>query len=158
MNHAGVLGRMGVSLLLGVGLWGCGDAGPVAVVPDAPPSVQPTPDRPRVVRERPSFALDIQEIFLRGGCTAAGCHAAAEPRGGLVLVPGRSHTALVRVRAQSENFLLVDPASPTSSYLMMRLEGRQTVGNRMPLGQTPLDSIDMGNLRNWILTGAENNE
>jgi hypothetical protein len=102
--------------------------------------------------------MDIQEIFQRRGCVASGCHAVAEPRGGLVLAQGQSHQALVRTRARAEVYFLVEPGNPDMSYLMMRLEGRQRVGGRMPLGQAPLDSIDVGNLRNWILSGAENNE
>jgi len=158
VKRPGAFDRLGASLLLGVMLAACGDGGPVAVVPDPPPPTQPPAERPRVLREQPSFAQDIQEIFQRRGCVAAGCHAAVEPRAGLVLVSGQSHAALVRVRARAENVLLVDPGNPATSYLLMRVEGRQSVGNRMPLGQTPLDSIDIGNLRNWILNGAEKNE
>lgn len=150
--------RVGLGLMLGAILSGCGDGGPVAVEPESAPPVQPPPDRPRLLREQPSFAQDIQQIFQRRGCVASGCHAAVEPRAGLVLATGQSHAALVRVRARAEDYLLVDPGNPVNSYLVMRVEGRQSVGNRMPLGQTPLDSIDIGNLRNWILNGAENNE
>jgi hypothetical protein len=137
-------------------LSGCGE-GPVAAAPE-PPAEPAPPPRSRILRDQPSFALDIQEIFQRRGCVAAGCHAAAEPAGGLVLSAGRAHGALVRVRARAEDYLLVAPGSPDTSYLILRLEGRQRVGGRMPLGQTPLDAIDIGNLRNWILNGAENNE
>ena len=146
-------------LTLGLGsvfvLTGCGE-GPVAVTPDPPEPAPPV--RPRILRDQPSFAQDVQEIFLRRGCVSAGCHATAEPQGGLVLSSGRAYGALVRVRARAEDFQLVAPGDPDVSYLLMRLEGRQRVGGRMPLGQTPLDAIDLGNLRNWILNGAENNE
>ena len=37
------------------------------------------------------------------------------------------------------------------------LEGRQSVGLQMPRGGTPLDNIDLTNIRNWINNGAPNN-
>jgi len=138
-------------LLLCVLLTACDNEGPVA----PPPNPEP---RPRELRAQPSFALDIQDIFSRGGCVAAGCHAATAPQAGLVLTSGRSHAALVRTWGRAEGFLLVAPGNPDASYLIMRVEGRHQVGSRMPLGRIPLDSIDIGNLRNWILQGAENNE
>ncbi len=44
-----------------------------------------------------------------------------------------------------------------NSYLVKKLEGRQTVGARMPLNGAPLDNIDLTNIRNWIDQGAQNN-
>lgn len=40
---------------------------------------------------------------------------------------------------------------------VVRLEGRQAVGARMPSGASPLDSIDLANIRDWIDQGARNN-
>jgi hypothetical protein len=143
-------------LALLLALSGC-ESSPVAIEPTPPEP--PAPElRPRILRDRPSFALDIQEIFVRRGCSASGCHGAEEPSAGLSLMQGRAHQALVGVQARAEDYLLVRPGSPDLSYLIIRLEGRQKVGNRMPLGQAPLDSIDLGNLRNWIQAGAEKNE
>jgi hypothetical protein len=51
----------------------------------------------------------------------------------------------------------VIPGDPDGSYLMIKLEGRQSVGDRMPQTGSPLDSIDLTNLRNWISQGALNN-
>lgn len=34
------------------------------------------------------------------------------------------------------------------------LEGRQSVGARMPLNAPSLDDIDLTKIRNWIATGA----
>ena len=36
------------------------------------------------------------------------------------------------------------------SYLIIKLEGRQGVGGRMPFGGAPLDAIDMQSIKNWI--------
>ncbi len=43
------------------------------------------------------------------------------------------------------------------SYLVVKLEARQVAGSAMPQGAAPLDAIDLANIRNWILQGAENN-
>jgi hypothetical protein len=117
---------------------------------------EPDVDDPRVVKENPSFVTDIQEIFTRKGCTSSGCHGTG-PQAGLDLRPGSAYAALVGVAASSEPIQRVIPGNPDGSYLVIRVEGRQTVGNRMPLGGTPLDDIDRANLRNWILRGAAEN-
>lgn len=110
----------------------------------------------RVVKADPSFASDIQEIFDRTGCSASSCHGAAESAG-LRLTAGASHGELVNVQATSESVLRVIPGDATGSYLVIKLEGRQTVGARMPEGGAALDAVDMGNIRNWINQGAKNN-
>ena len=51
----------------------------------------------------------------------------------------------------------VIPANADSSYLVMKVEGTQPCGARMPLGDQPLDTIDMQNIRNWVTENALNN-
>jgi hypothetical protein len=118
---------------------------------------EPDVDEPRVVKQNPSFANDIQEIFTRKGCATAGCHGGAGGAGGLNLSASAAYDALVNVTAVAEAVTRVIPGNPTDSYLVIRLEGRQTVGDRMPLGGTPLDNIDLTNVRNWIARGAQRN-
>jgi len=64
---------------------------------------------------------------------------------------------LVNIPAQGESRVRVVPGDPQNSYLVIKLEGRQSFGSRMPEGGTPLDNIDLGNIRNWITQGAKNN-
>ncbi len=68
-----------------------------------------------------------------------------------------AYSALVGVTATTEPIVRVIPGDPDNSYLVMKLEGRQSVGVRMPLGFAPLDDIDLTNIRNWIAQGAKNN-
>jgi hypothetical protein len=75
----------------------------------------------------------------------------------LDLRTGTSYGELVSVLATSEPILRVVPGSPDGSYLVMKLEGRQSVGDRMPQTGAPLDSIDLANIRNWIAQGAPDN-
>ena len=65
----------------------------------------------------------------------------------LIGVPSTSEPGLNRVT----------PSDATNSYIVIKLEGRQTVGARMPLGRTPLDNVDLTNIKNWINNGAMNN-
>lgn len=110
----------------------------------------------RSVKADPSFGSDIQEIFERKGCTNSSCHGSAE-MGGLLLTAGNSHAELVNVPATTETGTRVIPGDAQNSYLVIKLEGRQTVGTQMPQTGTPLDSIDLANVRNWITQGANNN-
>ena len=76
---------------------------------------------------------------------------------GLDLRSGASFASLVSVRATSEPILRVIPGDANGSYLVIKLEGRQSVGDRMPQTGAALDSIDLTNIRNWIAQGALNN-
>jgi len=112
----------------------------------------------RQIKTNPAFAADIQEIFQRRGCTASGCHGGGA--GGMTLGGSASadYGMLVGVASSSESsFQRVAPNDAVNSYLVMKLEGRQSVGSRMPLGGSPLDNTDLTNIKNWIDTGAPNN-
>ena len=110
----------------------------------------------RVIKAAPSFASDIQEIFNRRGCTASSCHGSAMSVG-LDLRAGSSYAKLVNVEATQEPIIRVIPGNADQSYLVIKLEGRQSVGARMPLGGAALDNIDLANIKNWINQNAVNN-
>ena len=116
---------------------------------------QPVADT-RTIQDDPSFQLVVQEVFDRRGCASVACHGSALS-GGLDLRTGASYAALVNVPAVAELGLRVVPGDPDMSYLVVKLEGRQLVGSAMPQGAAALDEIDLTNIRNWILQGAENN-
>jgi hypothetical protein len=131
----------------------CSDSGSPTSSSPPPPS---TPTASRTVLTDPSFSSNIQEIFQRRGCTSAACHGAANSEN-LDLRAGASYNNLVNVRATQVGVDRVIPGNADVSYLVIKLEGRQTVGSRMPLGGTPLDQIDLTNIKNWINQGARNN-
>ena len=138
--------RSGFALVLGaVALAACGDDG----ITD--------PGEQREVLANPSFAADINPIFERRGCSTGSCHGGGA--GGLTFTGSASgnHGRLVGVQALGESFLLVAPGDAQNSYLVIKIEGRQTSGTRMPRGGNPLDGIDQANIRNWIDNGAQNN-
>lgn len=131
----------------------CGGGSPTSPSPANP---APGAGTGRSIQPDPSFASVVQEIFERRGCTQAGCHIDATVSG-LTLARGASHAALVNVRAANEPIVRVIPGNADGSYLVIKLEGRQVVGAQMPLGGTPLDVIDLTNIKNWINQGAKNN-
>ena len=69
-----------------------------------------------------------------------------------------NYGVLVDVPSTSEpGFNRVQPNDATNSYIVIKLEGRQSVGAQMPIIGFPLGRIDMTNIRNWINGGAPNN-
>jgi hypothetical protein len=108
------------------------------------------------VPEDPSFADDVQPIF-NANCTSQFCHGAGESAG-LKLTSGDSYAELVDVTSTNEppaKRVLADDAE--NSYLVIKLEGRQSVGGRMPLNAGALSDDDIQTIRNWIDNGAEEN-
>lgn len=105
----------------------------------------------------PSFSTVVQEILTRRGCTNSSCHGQAT-QADLDLRPGTAYGELVNVQAfQDPGRTRVIPGDAQNSYLIIKLEGRQSVGGQMPATGAPLDSIDLNNIRNWIDQGAKNN-
>lgn len=108
------------------------------------------------VKADPSFANDIQSIFNRNGCTNSSCHGSAM-QVGLDLRDGNSYASLVSVSSTETGSLRVESGDAENSYLIIKVEGRQAVGERMPINLPPLSSTDIQNLRNWIDAGAKQN-
>jgi hypothetical protein len=125
--------------------------------PTGPGGTNAEPEMTRVIKQDPTFREDVQEIFVRTGCTGSSCHGINQ--GGFTLLPDSpaNYSNIVGVPAEDEpEFLLIKPFDATNSYIIIRLEDRQRVGIPMPIGRR-LDSIDLANLRNWINLGAPNN-
>ena len=110
---------------------------------------------PPTVKDDPSFAADIQSIFTNN-CISSGCHNAGAA-GGMVLLQGQSYANLVNVASiQEPGKTRAIPSDSANSYIVIKLEGRQTNGSRMPLGGA-LNSNSIQNIKNWIDKGAKNN-
>lgn len=116
----------------------------------------PDPGAGETAKEDPSFAADIQAIF-NANCLGGGCHNATASAG-LNLSQGLAYNNLVNVNSTSEpNFKRVLPNDAQKSYIVMKLEGRQNVGSRMPLNRSPLSTVQIQNIKNWINKGAIQN-
>jgi hypothetical protein len=113
------------------------------------PPTDPTP------KDNPSFASDIQPIFS-ASCTLSSCHNSTA-QAGLNLSSGQAFANIVNVACTSEPpKLRVKPADPANSYIVIKLEGRQTAGAKMPLAGS-ISGTDLQNIKNWITKGAGNN-
>lgn len=101
---------------------------------------------------QPTLA-SIQANVFTPICTQ--CHAGSSAPQGLRLEEGMSYGMLVNV-ASSEvpSLLRVEPGNPDDSYLIHKLEGTQSVGERMPLGGPYLTADTIAAIRQWITDGA----
>ena len=136
-----------LSLLCVMLLVGCEHDDPVGPGPGMPdPDPMPT-------------LSSIQENIFDTSCALSGCHAGANPQQGMNLSAGEAFGNIVGVPSQERPGLLrVVPGNPDDSYLVHKIEGRSDiVGQRMPLGGSPLSSDQINLIRTWIANGAENN-
>jgi len=123
-----------------------------------PAAPDPGPEPPaRVILANPSFATNIIEIFNRAGCTGGQCH--GNGAGGMTLGSAAvSYASLVGVASVGcAGETRVIPNDAANSYLIKKLSSNPPCGARMPRGGGALDAIDIGNITNWINTGAPNN-
>ena len=102
----------------------------------------------------PSFT-EVQEIFT-ANCLP--CHSSLALSGGLGLQAPQTFDNIVGVvSSQVPELFRIDPNDPEASYIIDKLEGTQTVGGQMPLGQSPLPQSTIQLIRDWISAGAVNN-
>jgi hypothetical protein len=114
----------------------------------------------------PTFTSIQRDIFgardLAGRQACTDCHSdvGRNASGGLVLLGGRAHAALVGSASTGKpGAIRVIPGDPDNSYIVKKLEGApDIVGVRMPRGNGPfLTEGQMLVIRRWIQLGAPNN-
>lgn len=98
----------------------------------------------------------IQAQVFTPRCATSGCHRGVAAEEGLRLEDAQtSYDNLVDVQSRQVPALRrVEPGSPDTSYLIDKLEGTQTSGDRMPQGQAPLSADTIAVIRQWIADGA----
>lgn len=120
-------------------------------------------DTPAATTTTPTPAPTTQTLFqqvqtqvLTPNCT--GCHVGANAPVGLRLDAANSFAMLVNVASvQVPTLLRVKPGDPDNSYLVQKIDGRATVGGRMPLGRAALPQASIDLVRSWIAAGATAN-
>jgi len=103
---------------------------------------------------QPTFA-SIQDNVFSVHCAIPGCHGGGSVQFGLRLDKGFSYGNLVNVASPRDaNLIRVIPGNPDGSFIIQKLEGTQTLGDRMPdFGPyLPQSTIDV--IRQWIAAGA----
>jgi cysteine-rich repeat protein len=100
-----------------------------------------------------------QLVFADNGCTTLICHGAAA-QGGLDLSYAVAYANLLEVPSTGSLYDRIEPASPNSSSLYLKLllavdpEATDIPGAPMPSGLPPIDSDLLEAVRSWILSGA----
>lgn len=97
-----------------------------------------------------SFQSRVQPIFDTR-CVA--CHMSGSAAGNLNLEDGESLQAMLGVKSAISSHLRIDPQSPESSVLLLRLTGTSE-GQRMPMDRPPLSDAKIGVIRDWLMRCA----
>ena len=103
---------------------------------------------------QPTLA-SIQDNVFTVSCAVPGCHGGAGAKQGLQLDPGFSAGNLINVPSPRDaNLIRVVPGDPDASFLIQKLDGTQTLGDRMPDGGPYLTTATINVIRQWIQDGA----
>lgn len=109
---------------------------------------------PPVAGLAPTFD-SIQNNIFSVTCAVPGCHGGAGAQQGLRLDPGFAYGNLVNVASpRDSNLIRVIPTDPDKSFIIHKLEGTQTLGDRMPQGGPYLPQSTIDVIRQWIANGA----
>lgn len=144
--------RSALPLALASTLAGCSAGSGEGLDEQGRPLTQAPPAAPGAGDLAPEFAA-IQAAVFDPICTE--CHAGPAAAIGMRLSADVSYAMLVGVASlEMPGLLRVAPGDPDASYLVRKLEGRDIVGGRMPLGRAPLPQAQIDAIRSWIAQGA----
>jgi hypothetical protein len=97
----------------------------------------------------------IQVNVFSVNCAIPGCHGSTGTQQGLRLDPGFSAGNLINIASPRDaNLIRVIPGNPDGSFIIRKLEGTQTLGDRMPLGGPYLPQSTIEVIRQWIQDGT----
>lgn len=97
----------------------------------------------------------IQSKVFSVSCAVAGCHGGSSVQQGLRLDAGFSAANLINVPSpRNAQLIRVVPGDPDASFLIQKLEGTQTLGDRMPQFGPYLPQATIDEIRLWIRNGA----
>lgn len=97
----------------------------------------------------------IQANIFSPTCAVSGCHAGASAQQGMRLDPGFAFGNLVCHNVPRDpTRIRVIPGDPDDSFIIQKLEGTQTLGDRMPDGGPYLQQSTIDVIRLWIANGA----
>jgi hypothetical protein len=104
-----------------------------------------------------SFKTDIVPI-VQESCALTACHSSKESNLGIFLAfdAAQIYGELKKTSPTAAGEKFVVPGDPAKSYLIVKLEGKQSVGTEMPPGEKlPLAQIEL--FKKWIADGAKDN-
>jgi hypothetical protein len=112
---------------------------------------------PKTSTKTASFKTDIVPI-VQETCALTACHSSKQSNLGIFLAfdPAQIYTELKKTSPTAAGQQFVVPGDPAKSYVMVKLEGKQTMGTEMPPGEKlPAAQIEL--FRKWIADGAKDN-
>jgi hypothetical protein len=119
------------------------------------PAVAPAPAAGAPAAIEPTLA-SIQSKVFSVNCAIPGCHGGGAVQFGLRLESGASAASLINVVSPRDaNLVRVVPGNPDRSFLIQKLEGTQTLGDRMPQFGPYLPQASIDVIRRWISDGAK---
>jgi len=140
--------RGAVAILIVVTLAGCGAGTGEGLDQNGVPFGSPGSDL------SPTFA-SIQANVFGPICAVPGCHGGAAAQQGLRLDAGFAYANLINVASPRDaSQVRVIPGNPDDSFIIHKLEGTQTLGDRMPDGGPYLQQSTIDVIRLWIANGA----
>jgi hypothetical protein len=98
-----------------------------------------------------TMCADIPTTLFAPTCARAGCHAAAQPAAGLDLASPDPASRMIGRQAAGGPGLLIDPAMPDNSVILLKVSSSPPFGSRMPLAGTPLDAPTVSCLHDWVV-------
>jgi hypothetical protein len=149
--------RGGIAILIVVALAGCGAGTGEGLDQNGVPFGSPGsggPTLPPITGLAPTFA-SIQANVFSPICAVPGCHGGAAAQQGLRLDAGFAYGNLINVPSPRDSSQVrVVPGNPDDSFIIHKLEGTQTLGDRMPDGGPYLQQSTIDVIRLWIANGA----
>ena len=145
-------------VVLGV-LGGCGAGSGVGLDQNGQPIVSGTSGTDSAgaaaISLGPTLA-SIQANVFTPNCAQSGCHGNAPQQGLRLDSVANSTASLVNIASpRDSNLVRVRPSLPNASFLIQKLEGTQTLGDRMPQGGPFLPQSTIDVVRLWIVNGAK---
>ena len=134
---------------LALALAGCGGGSGEGLDENGRPIVTggPAPSGPTLA--------SVQAKVFSVNCAISGCHGGSTVQQGLRLDAGFSAASLINVASPRDPRLIrVVPGNPDASFLIQKLQGTQTLGDRMPLFGPYLPQATIDEVRLWIQNGA----
>ncbi len=107
----------------------------------------------------PSFVDDVMPAF-ETSCTQTSCHGSKESNLNIFIPPdpALAYPELLKT-SPTTGMKFVAPGDPDHSYVVLKIEGKQTMGTEMPPNDTGLPPIApsaLAAIRAWIAAGAQN--
>ena len=104
-----------------------------------------------------SFQNDVVPILANNSCSSMFCHGNEDsPPSNFLVTSAENLLGPGNEAAQLETCDVIR-GNPDDSYLIQKLMGTASIGERMPLGGDAISNAELSTIRQWIIEGARDN-